>query len=140
MLLVQNSVNCTADSTFIHALSFACMPNAIFVSDVAEVVYTVVYSASSPADVELSPLNGVVVFAPAQTQANITVTVLDDEQPELEEMLSLTLVSVSGDAVLVSPSLATLVIELSDDPNGVFAFTEDSLLVERQEGETAQLT
>lgn len=102
-------------------------------------MYTVTYSSASPADVSVSPLNGVVVFAPAQTQASIEVTVLDDDEPEQEEMLSLSLVSVSGDAVLVSPDQATLVVEFSDDPNGVFDFAEDSLLMETQEGETAQL-
>lgn len=102
-------------------------------------MYAVSYTEASPADVSLSPASGVVVFVPGQTQASIVVTVLDDDEPEQQETVSVSLISVSGDAVLVSPDQATLVIEFSDDPNGVFTFAGDSLLVETQEGETTQL-
>ena len=106
---------------------------------IAEVVYNVSYSTSSPEDVELSPLSGVVVFAAAQSQATITVGVVDDAEAELEELLVLSLVAVSGDAVLVSPDRATLVIEMSDSPNGVFSFVGDSQLVETDEGDATDL-
>lgn len=102
-------------------------------------VYIVTYQTASASDIILTPSEGVVTFAPGQTQASISVSVLDDELPEEQELLMLSLVSVSGDAVLVSPTQATLVIELSDDPNGLFGFAGDSLLVAAEEGDTVRL-
>lgn len=102
-------------------------------------MYTVSYSGASPADLTVLPANGMVEFAPGQTEAGIMVIIVDDDDPEQQEMATVSLVSVSGDAVLVSPDQATLVIPFSDDPNGVFSFTEESLLLEAQEGETARL-
>ncbi len=89
---------------------------------------------------DLTPSSNIVTFPPGQTQANITVSVLDDTIPEEQELLMLILVSViAGDAVLVSPVQATLVIELNDDPNGVFGFFDESLLAEAEEGDVLQL-
>lgn len=102
-------------------------------------VYGVAYQSAFSSDVLLTPSSGVVVFVPGQTQASISVAVLDDDMPEEQELLSLNLISVRGDAVLVSPTQATLVIELSDDPNGLFAFAEESLMVAAEEGDTVQL-
>lgn len=87
------------------------------------------------------PSDGLVMFAPGASQASILVEVINDSTPEEEELLVLSLVSVvSGDAVLVSPLQATLAIQQSDDPNGLFSFTEGSLRVEAQEGDTLILT
>lgn len=90
---------------------------------------------------EVAPAGNIVLFSPGESQARITVSVVDDAVPEEEELLMLTLVSVvSGDAVLVSPVQATLVIESNDDPNGVFRFSEDSLTLQVEEGDTPALT
>ena len=102
-------------------------------------VYTVTYSEASPADLAVSPANGMVEFAPGQMQASVMVTIVDDDEPEQQEMATVSLISVSGDAVLVSPDQATLVILFNDDPSGIFSFRDDSLLLEAQEGDTAQL-
>lgn len=109
-------------------------------SGIAEVLYNVTYLTASADDVRLTPSGGVVTFAPGATQANINVRVLDDVSPEEQEQLMLTLVAViSGDAVLFGLTQANLVIELSDDPNGLFAFDEDSLSVMTVEGDSIQL-
>ena len=106
---------------------------------VAEVVFTLTYSSASPADVVVTPSDNRVTFAPGEVQASISVRVVDDTIPEEDELLTLNLVSVSGDAVLVSPSQATLAIGPSDDPNGVFFFSNNSLMVDTEEGETVDL-
>lgn len=80
------------------------------------------------------------VFSEGQAQARISVLVVDDDIPELQELLMLQLTSVRGDAVLVTPTLATLIIDPSDDPNGVFLFSDMSLLTEAEEGDTVQLS
>ena len=46
----------------------------------------------------------------------------------------------SGDAVLVSPTMTTLNILPSDDPNGVFQFTAASRDISAEEGDTLQMT
>lgn len=116
----------------------ASCEGVLFPSGIAEVMYIVSYGTASPDDVSL--LSGVVSFAPGQTQASILLVALDDVVPEEEELLVVELVSVRGDAVLVSPYQVTVIIELSDDPNGVFAFAADSLQQEIEEGDTVMLT
>ncbi len=106
---------------------------------IAEVRFTL-NQTGSPEDVLVSPEDGLVVFANGQTQATVIVEVVDDSIPEEDESVSLALDSiVSGDAVLFQPRVATLLIQQSDDPNGAFAFSEDSLIVETEEGRTLSL-
>lgn len=112
----------------------------LFSSGVAEVMFATAYQTASPSDVQLTPPGGVVIFSPGQTQASIAVFVRDDATPEEQEQLMLSLVSVLGDAVLDNPTQVLLEIELSDDPNGLFAFAVDSQMVGVEEGETVQLT
>ena len=103
-------------------------------------MFAVSHQETSPSDVVVTPSTNIISFSPGQTQARITVDVLDDTIPELQELLILTLVSITaGDAVLVSPVQATLVIEMNDDPNGVFRFSDDSLMVEAEEGDMLRL-
>ena len=107
----------------------------------ALVTYEVTYSTASANDVTIAsgPNGGVVNFIDGQTSAVISVQVLDDLVPEESEILTIRLVSVSGDAVLVTPTEATLELLPSDDPNGVFEFDEDSALLAVQEGATVDL-
>ena len=78
-----------------------------------------------------------ITFLPGQTQAMITVSVVSDGIPEESELLVIRLTSTTGDAVIVSPNVTTLLIAPSDDPNGLFQFEMD--MVEATEGETISL-
>ena len=52
-----------------------------------------------------------------------------DALPEESEYFTVVLLDVSGDAVLVYPSQATVIISANDDPNGVLSLqTEGGLL------------
>ena len=97
------------------------------------------YTTASASDVTITPVGGVVSFIDGQSTATISVNVVDDAIPEQSEILTIRLLSVTGDAVLVTPREATLQIAPSDDPNGVFQFDPNFILLSVQEGDTADL-
>lgn len=105
----------------------------------AQVVYEVIYSTTSTSDVIITPAGGVVSFVNGQSTATISVDVVDDSTPEQSEILTIRLISVSGDAVLVTPREATLQIGPNDDPNGVFQFDPNFMLLSVQEGDSVDL-
>ena len=80
-----------------------------------------------------------VSFVDGQSTATISVDVVDDSIPEQSEILAIRLLSVTGDAVLVTPREATLQIAPSDNPNGVFQFDANFVLLSVQEGDTVDL-
>ncbi|XP_012538586.1 sodium/calcium exchanger 2 isoform X2 [Monomorium pharaonis] len=73
---------------------------------------------------------GTLVFEPGETMKTIKLSVIDDELFEEDEHFYVRLSNVSQPAMLVSPSLATVMI-LDDDHSGIFGFPErDVELVE----------
>jgi len=86
------------------------------------VVFTVDYSSASPADISITPVSRQVTFAPGDREAQISIAILADGEPEENEFFVVRLVSVTGDAVIETPSEFTVRILPSDDPNGVFEF------------------
>ncbi|XP_012219487.2 sodium/calcium exchanger Calx isoform X1 [Linepithema humile] len=73
---------------------------------------------------------GTLNFAPGETNKTIKLSVIDDELFEEDEHFYVRLSNVSQPAMLVSPSLATVMI-LDDDHSGIFGFPErDVELVE----------
>ncbi len=108
--------------------------------DLAMVQYDVIYDGgASPSDVEFSPSGGVLQLLPGTQLGSIFITVLDDQIPEAQELLTVRLLATTGDAVLATPTNATVLIPPNDDPNGVFAFSMDSLDVTATEGQTVDL-
>ncbi|XP_011634463.1 sodium/calcium exchanger 2 isoform X1 [Pogonomyrmex barbatus] len=73
---------------------------------------------------------GTLTFGPGETTKTIKLSVIDDELFEEDEHFYVRLSNVSQPAMLVSPSLATVMI-LDDDHSGIFGFPErDVELVE----------
>ena len=58
-------------------------------------------------------------FSAGVTRASVTVQILPDDLPEEAEELDVYLADPSGDVVIFEPSVATVVIEANDEPNGV---------------------
>ena len=123
--------------------------------------FVVIYQTASSSDVIVYPAGGVVTFQDGQNVSLITVTVVSDGIPELDETLIVRLTSLSGnqvvgelfflgsncptfnplvsllsagDAVLVPPTSATLLIPYNDYPNGLFQFAADSRALVANEG------
>ncbi|XP_076667566.1 sodium/calcium exchanger 3 [Andrena cerasifolii] len=66
---------------------------------------------------------GTLTFDPGETRKTIQLSVIDDELFEEDEHFYIRLSNASQPAMLVSPSLATVMI-LDDDHSGVFGFPE----------------
>lgn len=70
----------------------------------------------------LSP-QGEVVITQGQSTASIMITIIDDPLPELQEQFFVELTGATGRASVVGITTAAVVIEPSDDPNGVIRFS-----------------
>ena len=87
---------------------------------VASVSYTTSGgTATSPAD--YSTASGTALFLSGETSASISITIFDDNTPEVEEFFTFTLTS-STSATLGPVTMATVIIDASDSPSGVVGF------------------
>ncbi|XP_054994600.1 adhesion G-protein coupled receptor V1 [Sorex araneus] len=93
---------------------------------------TLIWSIESDPDGDLAFTSGNVTFEIGQKSANITVEILPDEQPELDKVFSVSILSVSTGS-LGNHTNATLVILASDDPYGVFIFSEKNRPIQVEE-------
>ncbi|EDQ89487.1 uncharacterized protein MONBRDRAFT_7962 [Monosiga brevicollis MX1] len=90
----------------------------------AQVAWTASSSGSASPD-RFSPNSGVVSFADGQTEAALVITILGDDDPELEEQILVQLQSVTaavaGQAALVFPTSGVIAVAANDDPYGIFS-------------------
>ncbi|XP_033216462.1 sodium/calcium exchanger 3 isoform X2 [Belonocnema kinseyi] len=85
---------------------------------------------SAEAGSDYVPAKGTLNFEPGETKKTIKLSVIDDDVFEEDEHFYVRLTNVSKPAMLVSPSLATVMI-LDDDHSGIFGFpVRDVELVE----------
>lgn len=83
----------------------------------------IVYWEADPgSEKELLSRSGNITFGVGQTSGNITINVAQDEIPELDETFTVSLVNVSHGRLGTQTS-AALTLLASDDPYGVFVFT-----------------
>lgn len=75
------------------------------------------------------PSTRMVVFESGQERLNITISIINDQIPENDEMFDVVLMNPTGGAEIGSPSSVTVTILGNDDINGVFSFSDSSLLV-----------
>ncbi|XP_036887970.1 adhesion G-protein coupled receptor V1 [Sturnira hondurensis] len=90
------------------------------------------WSIDSDPDGDLAFTSGNVTFEIGQKSANITVEILPDEDPELDKAFSVSILSVSSGSLGVHTN-ATLIVLASDDPYGVFIFSEKNRPIEVEE-------
>ncbi|KAM5328541.1 adhesion G-protein coupled receptor V1 [Glossophaga mutica] len=93
---------------------------------------TLLWSIDSDPDGDLAFTSGNVTFEIGQKSANITVEILPDEDPELDKAFSVSILSVSSGSLGVHTN-ATLIVLASDDPYGVFIFSEKNRPIEVEE-------
>ncbi|XP_058384943.1 adhesion G-protein coupled receptor V1 [Diceros bicornis minor] len=93
---------------------------------------TLLWSIDSDPDGDLAFISGNVTFEIGQKNANVTVEILPDEEPELDKAVSVSILSVSSGSLGVHTN-ATLTILASDDPYGVFIFSENSRPIKVEE-------
>jgi len=69
---------------------------------------------------------GEVVFTQGQEVASIMIPIRDDVLPELQEQFFVELTGATGGASIAGITIAAVIIEPSDDPNGVIRFSVES--------------
>jgi G-protein coupled receptor 98 len=105
-----------------------------------DVGFNVTYVTASADDAVVTPSPNIVRFQDGEQSKSLTVSIANDDLPELNEQLSIHLTSVIGDAVLAASNIeAILIIEASDDPNGIFQFANASLNRVADEGTNVTL-
>ncbi|XP_074063616.1 adhesion G-protein coupled receptor V1-like isoform X2 [Macrotis lagotis] len=87
-----------------------------------------------PSDVsgDLAFTSGNVTFEIGQMNANVTVEILPDEIPELDKTFSILIINVSSGCLGVYTN-ATLTVLASDDPYGIFIFSEENRPIKVEE-------
>ncbi|PNI73010.1 ADGRV1 isoform 12 [Pan troglodytes] len=93
---------------------------------------TLHWNIDSDPDGDLAFTSGNITFEIGQTSANITVEILPDEDPELDKAFSVSILSVSSGS-LGAHINATLTVLASDDPYGIFIFSEKNRPVKVEE-------
>ncbi|XP_035296369.1 adhesion G-protein coupled receptor V1 isoform X3 [Cricetulus griseus] len=93
---------------------------------------TLHWNVDSDLDGDLAITSGNITFEIGQRTACITLEILPDEEPELDKALSVLILNVSRGSLGVLTN-ATLTILASDDPHGVFIFSNKSRPISVQE-------
>ncbi|KAM4875921.1 adhesion G-protein coupled receptor V1 [Thomomys bottae] len=83
------------------------------------------WNIDSDPDGDLAFTSGNTTFEIGEVKANITVEILPDDIPELDKAFSVSVLRVSSGA-LGALTNATLIVLASDDPYGVFIFSEEN--------------
>jgi hypothetical protein len=75
---------------------------------------------------DLQALNGTTIFAAHTSLVNLSLPLRDDAEPETAESFVVQLREARGGARLGSRTIAVLTVRGSDDPHGVFQFSEST--------------
>lgn len=103
-------------------------------------IVTVYWEVDPSSEGELLTTVGNITFGVGQISENITISVAQDEIPELDESFTVSLVNVSRGR-LGDQTSATLTVLASDDPYGVFVFANETRSVQLPEADsTVSLT
>ena len=76
---------------------------------------------SSGGNIDFVRAEGIVIFAPGQTSAEIMIPIIDDTVPEIQENFIVSILQGST-ATLGAITTATVIIDTNDDPFGVVGF------------------
>ena len=91
--------------------------------------YIVREGTASLDDISRAAASGTVQLLSGQQRASFTIDIFNDALPELDEVFTVELESGSDGVQIGDQTLATVTILGNDDINGVFSFSNTSLLV-----------
>lgn len=99
-------------------------------------------SGTAVAGMDFEAQSGTVIFASGVANETIMVPISDDTDPEGDELFSVSLSSPSSDAALSTPSVAMVLIDISDSAGGLVQFASAGPVVvdEDDDGSTAEFT
>jgi G-protein coupled receptor 98 len=106
---------------------------------IAEVSFSLVADSAAPEDYTLMTQSPIILLD-GDTEAEVNITIVDDNMPEEEEVFQLQLSSTTGDAVISSVDTSTVIIRANDDHRGVFSFNETSRTLTATEGNMYNLS
>jgi G-protein coupled receptor 98 len=75
---------------------------------------------------DVMPFNGTAVFKKGVSSVNITIHILADDEPELDEVFRVNLTTSTNSRLRTGASLAMVTIKKNDNPGGVFQFSSSS--------------
>ena len=90
--------------------------------------YMVNEGSATGADFNVLP-TGTLTFEMGQRSANLTIAIVDDQVPEVDETFEVVLVDAMDGGEIGQPSSVTVTILKNDDVNGRFFFADGSLVV-----------
>ncbi|XP_027733793.1 adhesion G-protein coupled receptor V1 isoform X6 [Empidonax traillii] len=87
------------------------------------VQYTTVNGDATAEEGDFAPSgkSSVIWFDVGEREQNLSVYINDDDTPETDETFYIFLLNSTGDTVVFSAGVATVIIEANDDPNGIFS-------------------
>lgn len=91
--------------------------------------YIVRPGTASLDDVSRATASGTVQLTGGQQRATFTIDIINDAIPELDEVFTVELESATDGAQIGNQNIITVTILANDDINGVFSFSNTSLLV-----------
>nr|XP_006812422.1 PREDICTED: G protein coupled receptor 98-like protein isoform X1 [Saccoglossus kowalevskii] len=77
----------------------------------------------SATSADFAPLDGTISFLDGQREATVDITIIDDDEYELDETFNVRLYNPTNGAVLGSKQLVAVKIKKNDSPFGLFGFT-----------------
>eukprot|EP00118_Oscarella_pearsei_P022727 m.265821 g.265821 ORF g.265821 m.265821 type:complete len:6112 (+) comp40493_c2_seq23:779-19114(+) len=92
------------------------------ISGTSTVDYMTELSGTATANVDYLPKTGSLAFSAGESWKLISIEIVEDQLPEDSEDFSVQLLNPSSGAVLVAPSVASVIIEASDDARGYVGF------------------
>lgn len=85
--------------------------------------------------------SGTLTFSPNVSTQTISIPIIDDTDSEGDELFTISLSRPSSDAILLSPTAATVLIEVSDGAGGLVEFASAGpVVVGEDDGSTAEFT
>ncbi|XP_043920117.1 adhesion G-protein coupled receptor V1 [Protopterus annectens] len=99
---------------------------------VMTVIYQTIDGLATENDGDFIPVksNNTLIFEIGENAKNISIVVNDDNNPETDEPFYIILFNSTGDTVVYGAKMATVIIEASDDPNGIFSLEPVNKAVE----------
>ncbi len=101
--------------------------------DVQTTVAMTTGSGSASANSDFTPVSTMVTFAPMATVVMVPISIVDDSNPEGDEMFTVTLSSVSTDAVLATPTVTMVIIQINDNAGGLVSFLSPGPVVVQED-------